>query len=126
MPAQRPARGVTLAAGAFALCRDRGVTAGRRDPLVGVLGQRCGVNVDGPGNHEPVLVHELDPAVVRGTPDARVRGYGHPELARRFEGSLLWELRIAGYVEGQLKAEHLRPRHPPLGEGAEVRRVGPF
>ena len=125
--AQLPGRRVALAGALLALRRDRHGAAGRRDAVVGVLGQRGGVDVDVPGRHEVVLVHQPDAVVVGRAPHARVRRHRDAELARDLERLLLGERRVARDVERHLEAEHVvGGAEAAVDEGAEVLRRRPL
>ena len=107
MAAHLPGRGVALARALLGLRRHRDGPAGGGDAVVAVGGQRRGVDVDGVGLHEAVLVHQPDAVVVGRAPHAGVGGDGEAEVAGELEGRLLGEGRVAGDVEGELEAEHV-------------------
>ena len=68
-----------------------------------------------------------DALVVRGAPDAHVRGDGDAQLAGDLEGGALGEGRVAGDVEGHLEGEHVVGRVDlPPRERLEVRRGRPL
>jgi hypothetical protein len=90
--------------------------------VIGVLGQRRGVDVDVLRRHEAVLVHQPDVVVVCRAPYAGVRGDRHAELARDLERRLLGELGVARDVERHVEAEHVAAAtEPPVDEALEVR-----
>ena len=79
------------------------------------------------GGHEPGVVHLHDRRVGGRTPDAGVRRHAQTELAGRFEGTALGELRCAGHVEGELQAQHVVRGVEVLGhEGSELGCVRPL
>src|SRR5690606_28998861 len=100
--------------------------AGRRNHLVRLVVQRRRMNVDVAGLHGLVLVHEADAVVVGRAPDTRVGGDVHTELAGELEGGCFGEARVAGNVEGDLRAEQGRVVACALDDLAHRRVLGPL
>ena len=92
--------------------------------MVGVVRQRRRVHVDGLRRHEAVVVHEPDAGVVRGAPDAGVRGDRQAELPGDLEGRPLGERRVARDVERQLQAEQVAGLVTPPAQERLDRGVG--
>ena len=124
---QRPRRRITLARTLLALGGDGHRASAGGDPVVGVLVQCRGMDVDRLGGRIAVVVDEPDAVVVGGAPDAGVRGDRRAEVAGDLEGGTFRERRIARDVERHLEAEHVvARREPPAHERAELRPGRPL
>src|SRR5712692_7980033 len=105
MPPEQPRGRVALTSVLLALCGDRCVATCGRDAMVRVLGQCCGMHIDGGWGHESMFVHQTDAVIGGSAPHTGVGRHRQVEVTRDLERGLFGECRVAGDIEGELHAQ---------------------
>src|SRR5712692_5414516 len=127
MPPELPCGRIALTSILLALGGDRCVATCGRYALVGVLGQRCRMHIDGGRGHEAMFVHQTDTVISGSAPHTGVGRHRQVEVTRDLERGLFGECRVAGNVESELHAQPISTSvNTAPNEIGELRSPGPF